>query len=913
MSGPVITLSGVRVHNLRGIRVTIPRNHLTVITGVSGSGKSSLAFDTLYAEGRRRYVESLSTYARQFLERMERPDLDGLDRVPPALAIQRTPPSTQARSTVGTVTEVHDYFRLLFARFGEIRCEGCGRPVTVDTVDSVVGRSLDEGGKGTIGFSVALEGSSWPEIRAELAKKGFARVRIGGRAVPLERARPRGRQVDVVVDRLAFVAGRRARLAEGIETAYRFGGDACWVSPEEGGVRRFSRRLHCPGCDREYRAPRPALFSPNSPLGACPDCQGFGRSIEPDLDKIIPDRAVTLAEGPVDPWNKPAYREAYRDLRRAGRAIGLRWNVPYGKLPRRHRRLVEDGGHGFYGIRGFFEWLEGRTYRTHVRVFLARYRAYRACQTCKGTRLRPEALAFRVQDADIATVTAWSIDETRRWTDALRLEGARGEGSEPVLSELRRRLRFLVEVGLGYLTLDRSSRTLSGGEAQRIQLARSLGSGLVDTLYVLDEPSIGLHPTDVDRLLEVLQRLRDQGNTVVLVEHDPRLIRASDYLIDLGPGAGDEGGRVLYQGPVRGVERVRESMTGAYLSGKRTVRTGRRTESPGGNGWIVLEGASTHNLNDLTVRIPRGALTVVTGISGSGKSSLVQDTLHGALAAALGDRAVPAGPYRRLRGVRGLAGVDLVDQSPIGRTPRSNPVTYVKAFDGIRKRLASTPAAVARGLKPGYFSFNVPGGRCDACEGAGTLKVEMHFLPDITIPCEACGGSRFGAGALEIRYRGRNVADMLDMTADNASRFFQEDGPVRKRLKVLRETGLGYLRLGQPAPTLSGGESQRLKLAAHLVSGLSAPRVFLLDEPTTGLHLHDLAVLYRLLRRLVKEGHTVVVVEHHLELVRGADWVIDLGPGGGPDGGRLVAEGTPERIARSRGKTGRHLAAVIGK
>ena len=912
-SASPIRLEGVRVHNLRSIDVEIPRNRLTVITGVSGSGKSSLAFDTLYAEGRRRYVECLSTYMQQFLERMARPALETASGLPPAVAIERAVPAAQARSTVGTTTEVSDYLRLLFARVGHTHCTRCGKPVVEEAPGRVAVELIDTGGKGLVDFEIDPPGNvkRWKALQQELERDGFLRIVRDDVAVRAQEADYVDGPVEVVADRLAFEPSRRARIAEAIETAYRFGHERCTVRWSDGRVRRFSRRLHCPDCDLEYRPPEPRLFSPNSPLGACPECQGFGRSIQPDFDRILPDRGLTLAEGPVDPWNKPSYKKCYEDLKTAGKRYGLRWDVPFAELPEEHRRLIEegeDGNDGFYGIRGFFDWLEGRTYKVHVRVFLARYRAYHVCDICHGSKLRPEALAVHVRGVDFARQGRLPITQLLEWVRGLKLDAKEREIATPILSELTQRLEFLVNVGLGYLTLERASRTLSGGEAQRIQLARALGSSLVDTLYVLDEPSVGLHPMDVERLIGVVCRLRDVGNTVVVVEHDPRVMERADWLIDLGPGAGEAGGRVLYQGPPAGLSTAGRSATGVYLSGRRTIESSRsRTTDPDWE-WIELAGASIHNLRDLTVRFPRRALTVVTGVSGSGKSSLVHDTLHGALARALGDSRVESGPYRSLTGHEGLGGVELVDQSPIGRSPRSNPVTYVKAFDGIRKRLASIPQARARGFGPGFFSFNVPGGRCEKCEGAGSVLVEMHFLPDVLVPCEACGGSRYGPRALQILDRGRNVAQVLEMSVRQALDFYGDLPDVARKLRVLDQVGLGYLRLGQPAPTLSGGEAQRLKLAAYLGVRGDGPRLFLLDEPTTGLHLQDVEVLLRLLDRLVQAGHTVVVVEHHLELIRAADWVIDLGPGPGEDGGTLVAQGPPQEIARSDGPTGRYLA-----
>ncbi len=905
----------MRVHNLRDVDVDIPRNRLTVISGVSGSGKSSLAFDTLYAEGRRRYVECLSTYMQQFMERMARPDVDEITSLQPAVALERAVPAAQARSTVGSTTEIHDFLRLLFARLGKTSCVRCGRPVRVESPGDVADALIARGGRGVVLFEVDPPGRSrWSAFLESYVRAGFSRLFRSGEPARLEEAPFAPGKAEIVADRIAFQPENRMRIAEAVELAYRFGHDRCLARFEDGSTGRYSRRFHCPDCDIEYRQPEPRLFSPNSPLGACPACQGFGRSIRPDLSRIVPNPGLTLAEGPIDPWNKPAYREAYSDLRRAGRKIGLEWGVPYRSLPARQRRLVEEGGHGFYGIKGFFEWLEGRTYKVHVRVFLSRYRMYLPCDVCGGDKLKPEALAVRVGDRNIAELGRLPVAALEEWVRGLALTAMGREIAEPILRELEQRLRFLVEVGLGYLTLERSARTLSGGEAQRIQIARALGSGLVDTLYVLDEPSVGLHPRDVQRLLDVLRGLRDLGNTVVVVEHDARVVRQADWLVDLGPGAGEHGGLVLYQGPVEGIRDARGSATGDYLAGRARIESARRGRTPGGAGWIELEGATVHNLRAIDVRVPRHALTVVTGVSDSGKSSLVHDTLYGALSRATGGDRRETGPYRELRGTEGIRGVELVDQSPIGRTPRSNPVTYVKAFDGIRKRLASTPEARAHGLSPGFFSFNIRGGRCEVCEGAGSIVVEMHFLADVLIPCEVCGGTRFGSRALEVHYRRKNVAEILALTVSQAVAFFTDEPEVSGPLHVLEDVGLGYLRLGQPAPTLSGGEAQRLKLASHLPKGREAARggmVLLLDEPTTGLHLKDVAVLLRLLDRLIAAGHTLLVVEHHLELIRAADWVIDLGPGAGEEGGRVVAAGTPAEVARSGGETGRYLARAL--
>ena len=939
-----IELRGVRVHNLKDVDVTIPGGTLTVVTGVSGSGKSSLAFDTLYAEGQRRYVESLSTYARQFLERMDRPDVDSVDGIPPAVAIRQAALAAGGRSTVGTVTEIQDYLRLLWARIGRTVCLNCHRPVEDDSVERILTRLLGPapGGEDRAGAGVGVDDRPaarllvcfpldlraarktvrLPELVEHLRSNGFARVRVGGETLTLEELTPRrvGRaaRLTVVVDRLSARPNSRGRLAEAIETAYRFGHGRCLVireTPDEPSAAEelsFSAGLHCAACDRSYRHPAPSFFSFNSPLGACPSCQGFGRSIELDMGLVVPDRGKTLAEHPVEPWNFKAYSGAWKDLTKAARKRRIPLDVPWDEMDPDHRRWVEEGDDDFYGIGGFFRWLESKTYKVHVRVFLSRFRAYRTCAACAGARLRPEALAVQVGGRDIAVAAALTTAEARAFFDTLSLTPMEEEIARPILVELRRRLGYLVDVGLPYLTLDRLSRTLSGGEAQRIHLASALGSGLVGVLYVLDEPSIGLHARDNERLIGILKSLRDLGNTVVVVEHDPAIVRASDHVLDVGPGAGERGGRVVAVGSPAEVSATEASLTGRYLSGWKTVPApGRRRRNMKGR-VLVLEGARANNLLNLTVEFPLGVLCCVSGVSGSGKSSLVNDTLVPALRRAKGETVREAGPHDRLRGAEFLDGVVAVDQSPIGRTPRSNPVTYIGAFGEVRAAFAALRDARARGLTAGDFSFNRPGGRCEVCRGEGSVTAEMHFLADVTLACEACGGRRYTDATLGVRLHGRSIADVLEMTVREARWFFRDRTGLVRKLDTLVDAGLGYLRLGQPAPTLSGGEAQRLKLAEAVARGTRGSTLYVFDEPTTGLHLDDVATLLGCFRRLLDRGHSVLVVEHHLEVLRAADWIVDLGPEAAGEGGRVVAAGPPEAIAAEPASlTGRFLAPLL--
>ncbi|HWQ00196.1 MAG TPA: excinuclease ABC subunit UvrA [Vicinamibacterales bacterium] len=947
-----IVIRGARTHNLKNVDLSLPARSLIVMTGVSGSGKSSLAFDTIYAEGQRRYVESLSAYARQFLERMEKPDVDRIDGICPAIAIRQKNSARNPRSTVGTTTEIHDYLRLLYARVGRTYCRGCGREVERETAEVVARRlaALPEGTRLLLGFEIPVVGLAaastaepeGPPAEAEeaengptvaevpveaitatldaLRRKGFGRILVGGRAVALDDVDPaelrRHSVLPVVVDRLRIEGDLLSRLTGSIETAYYEGGGAAFaVEVGEGGepttVHRFSERFECRACGIAYEEPQPRLFSFNNPFGACPTCHGFGNVIELDLGLVVPDPSKSINQGAIEPWTKPHYRAQLARLKRAARAAGVRLDVPWAELTEEERRFVIEGDGDFEGIRGFFRWLERKKYKVHVRVFLSRYRGYLTCPDCGGTRLRREARDVRVGGRTIDEVCALTVREADAFFARLRLGEKEAAIADRILHEIRRRLGFLRDVGLDYLTLDRLSSTLSGGEAQRISLATSLGSALVDTLYVLDEPSIGLHPRDNQRLIAILRQLRDQGNTVLVVEHDADMIRVADYVVDLGLGAGEQGGRIVYAGPFDGLLQEPRSLTAKYLRGELTIPLPASRRRPSSQKIRVL-GAAEHNLKNIDVEFPLGLLTCVTGVSGSGKSTLVHDILYAGLKRLKGDWDRRVGAHRRIEGAELVGDVVLVDQAPIGRTPRSNPVTYLKAFDPIRELFAATKEARARGLTASHFSFNVPGGRCEACEGEGEVRVEMQFLADVFVPCEQCDGKRFKPQVLEVRYRGRNIDQVLDLTVREALAFFAQSPKVIRRLQVLDEIGLGYLRLGQPATTLSGGEAQRIKIAAHLASTTGDRVLYILDEPTTGLHFDDIAKLLAAFRKLLQAGHSLVVIEHNLDVIKTADWVIDLGPEGGEEGGRIVAQGPPEQIAQVEAShTGRHLRRVL--
>jgi len=943
-----IRIRGARTHNLKNISVDIPLGRLTVITGVSGSGKSSLAFDTLYAEGQRRYAESLSTYARQFLERLDRPDVDSIEPVPPAIALEQKNGVRNARSTVGTQTEIHDSLRLLFAHGGTTVCPDCG----VDAVPGGVDRAVEELCAAEDGARTVLVAPvGWRDAEApvsgrrrkaasdgarlaEYKRAGFFRalspegeiVEIGDAAAPLLDAEGRLR---LVVGRFVVGPASRPEIAAAAETAFSLAGSL--EARMEDGVRTFRRGLHCPRCGREFRDPTPPLFGFNSPLGACPACQGFGRVIGVDLEKAIPDRSLTLGERPIAPWNTPAYESAYDDLFRACRRYSVRTDVPVSRLSAHEREILIKGRGDFYGVQGFFDWLETKRYKIHVRVLLARYRAYTLCGSCRGARLAAPALWVRFRGRTIADLVELSLRDLKVFLDGLVLSASEQARLSSVVAELKARVHYMNDVGLEYLTLARAARTLSGGESQRIGLASALGGALTGTLYVLDEPTIGLHAIDTRRLLAILRRLADRGNTVVVVEHDPEAIEAADHVIDLGPDAGSRGGQVLFAGTPRALARVKDSATGELLRRRLRPASAARGDAAApvpirgkrpapsrivpfrrAEGAVTIVGARQHNLQNLTVRVPLGRLVALAGVSGSGKSTLVRDILHAAYTRRVrGAAPSEVGEHDRIDGLEGVSELLLVDQSPLGRSARSNPVTYTKAWDEIRQLFARSARAVSRGITPRDFSFNSAGGRCEACRGTGWQTIDMQFLADVTVRCEVCDGRRFQPHVLAVRLRGKNIDEVLDMTVEDAAAFFRADEKVVRRLEPLLEAGLGYIRLGQPTATLSGGEAQRLKLAAFLGIRPAASRgaLFLFDEPTTGLHARDVDRLLATLRRLIARGHSVLAVEHHLGFLEASDWIIELGPGGGADGGRLIAEGTPADIrGNPKSVTGPFLA-----
>ncbi len=984
-----ITIRGARTHNLKGIDVDIPHNKLTVVSGVSGSGKSSLAFDTVYAEGQRRYVESLSAYARQFLERIEKPDVDFMDGLAPAIAIKQKNQTRNPRSTVATATEIYDYLRLLYARCGTVTCLHCGGVVKRDTVDEIVASilALPEGSRAYALFPIVraeiqlepLQPSTVesPEAPAPKPAKKSAKKspppaahtvtnltdslkerltelrRRGYNRLYQQRPNEPGRIVEfstpeslleldftapifILIDRLAISPEVRARIVDAIETGYRESGEVQFhlvprSDSEPATQYRYSAAFECTSCHRAYREPEPRLFSFNNPFGACPRCQGFGNTIDFDPNLIIPDKSKTLDEGAIAPWTTTKYRAMHGEMKRAAKLAGVPTDVPWYDLTPAHQAFIEEGKGSFPGIRGFFAELERKKYKLHVRVFLSKYRGYAKCPDCKGQRLRAEARAVLINNQNICEVSALTIVGAQQFFDNLNLSPAQTEVAGKILEEVRQRIGFLHQVGLDYLTLDRLSSTLSGGESQRIQLATSLGSRLVGALYVLDEPSIGLHTRDTAKLIRIMEDLRDLGNTILVVEHDPDVIRAADYLLDLGPGAGELGGQLLAAGTVPEVTANPNSITGKYLSGRLTIPVPKHRREPGRE-HLKLTGARIHNLRGVDLDIPLNLLCCVTGVSGSGKSTIIHQVLYRALMRSLGqvgsgDAGDPTSLYRELSGTQHLNEVILVDQSPIGRTPRSNPVTYIKAFDAIRELFASQPDAKRKNLSAGSFSFNVPGGRCDVCEGDGTVTVEMQFLADIELPCEECNGTRYKNTVLDVKYKNKSIYDVLNMTVKEALIYFAGTPKIAEKLSVLEEVGLGYVRLGQSATTLSGGEAQRVKLASHLATARSITNrsatseaaakarsrtLYILDEPTTGLHFDDVAKLLAAFNKLIDGGGSLLVIEHNLDVIKSADWVIDMGPEGGSGGGQIVATGTPEEIAANPAShTGHWLAPVL--
>ncbi len=967
-----ITVLGARVHNLRNINVEIPLNSLTVVTGVSGSGKSSLAFDTLYAEGQRRYVASLSAYARQFLERIDRPDIDDILGICPALAIRQKNYTRNPRSTVGTVTEINDYLRLLYARVGITYCHSCGRKIEKDTPDKIADfiSSLPEGIRFYLCMNIPLEesapspgqgkksrapsrkgdkggtpGASCSErlamILPGLQQQGFLRLLIGDQVVELGDAirtlkQAAAKDIHVVVDRLVVQKDIRERLVDSLEVCGRESEgrievlllaedrsktehllqsrfpEIRWLRHPAGTMVMFSEQFECQLCHISYAEPEPRLFSFNNPFGACPECQGFGNTITLDLNLVIPDRSKSLAEGAIAPWTKPRYKNYQARLLQFAEKQDIPTEVAWSDLSLEQKELITKGKGAFPGILGFFDHLEEKKYKMHVRIFISRYRGYATCLTCQGQRLRREARDVLVSGNRITDITCMTIREACQFFQSLTLSAEQSAIAGKLLEEIRRRLDLLSRVGLDYLTLDRLSSSLSGGESQRIQLATSLGSMLVGALYVLDEPSIGLHPRDSARLVGILQSLRNLGNTVLVVEHDPEIMSSADHIIDLGPRAGENGGQIVFAGNYPAIVRCEASLTGRYLAGEMKISTPVFRRRCNGH-QLEVRNAHKHNLKNVSVRIPLGLFVCITGVSGSGKSTLIHSVLYNAIRRAKGEGgdSAPDG-YDALHGAENISEAILVDQSPIGKTPRSNPVTYIKAFDDIRELFAETRDAYARSFGPGHFSFNLSGGRCEACQGSGTITVEMQFLADVELVCEECKGTRFKSAVLEVRYKGKNISEVLNLTVHEAIDFFAGTPRLVRKLKVLEQIGLGYLRLGQSATSLSGGEAQRIKLAAYIASAGVKNTVYIFDEPTTGLHFDDIRKLLAAFDKLTTAGNSVLVIEHNLDVIKTADWIIDLGPEGGEAGGRVIFEGTPDDlIGCGHSHTGKYLARYL--
>lgn len=934
--GGFISLQSVEVHNLKAVDLDIPHRKLVVFCGLSGSGKTSLALDTLYAEGQRRYIETFSAYTRQFLQRLERPAAERITGIPPAVAVTHKNVSRSSRSTVGTVTEAYDHLRLLMAKIGRVVCQTCGHEVRRESPQSAAETlaRLPEGTRYIVAFEV--NSSEGTDTAASLKEQGFVRVIAGSRIIDLtgEPLRPGGSCL-VVADRLTAGATVQ-RVRESLEGAFANGNGRAVVlvdaaeplsiaeapqgTPYQLDGRtwqrlNFSDQMACDHCGRVYPAPEPRLYSFNSPLGACPECEGFGNVIDIDMDLVVPDPRKSLREGAVAPWNTPAYAHELEELIALGPDHGIPLDIPFKSLSEEHIKLVREGvpEREFGGLRGFFNWLERRKYKMHLQVFLSRWRSYRLCPVCQGARLRPEALATLVGGKNIAEISAMRIREAIEFFKQLDLTAWQRTVGRTMLEQVQARLGYLEAVGLGYLTLDRTLRTLSGGEAQRVSLTTALGSSLVNMLYVLDEPSIGLHPADVDRLVKAVKSLRERGNTVCVVEHEESLIRAADQVIEIGPGAGERGGQVVFQGTPQEMMDNPKSMTGDYLMGRRgVINVGQRRRTD--HGWIRLAGARGNNLKNITVEFPLGVLCLVTGVSGSGKSTLVEDTLYPALRRRMRLEAPKPAPHDDVYGDGQLNEVILVDQSPIGRSPRSNPVTYIKAFDEIRNVFAETLEARTRNYTASHFSFNVDGGRCPVCEGDGVIAIDMQFLADVYMKCSECGGKRYRPEILKIKYRGRDISEVLEMTVREAFTFFRGCPKVQAKLKLLIDVGLDYLRLGQPANTLSGGEAQRLKLATYMSAAKRNRTLFILDEPTTGLHFADVVQLLDCFDALVSVGHSLIVVEHNLQLMKAADWIIDLGPGAADEGGQIVVQGTPELVARTKNSaTGRFLGAALAR
>ncbi|GLW52597.1 excinuclease ABC subunit UvrA [Kitasatospora phosalacinea] len=940
-----LVVRGAREHNLKNVSLDLPRDSLIVFTGLSGSGKSSLAFDTIFAEGQRRYVESLSSYARQFLGQMDKPDVDFIEGLSPAVSIDQKSTSRNPRSTVGTITEVYDYLRLLFARIGKPHCPHCGRPIARQSPQAIVDKVLElpEGTRFQVLSPVVRERKGeFVDLFADLQSKGYARARVDGQTVQLTEPPALKKQekhtVEVVIDRLTVKSSAKRRLTDSVETALKLAGGMVVLDfvdlPEDDPEREkmFSEHLYCPYDDVSFEELEPRSFSFNSPFGACPDCSGLGNRMEVDPELLVPDEEKSLDEGAIHPWSQGATKEYFQRLVNAlAGELGFRTDIPWAGLPVRakkallygHKTQVEVRYRNRYGrersyttaFEGVVPFVTRRHSESESDAGRERFEGYMRevpCPTCKGTRLKPVVLAVTVMDRSIAEVSAMSISDCADFLGALRLDRRDKQIAERVLKEVLERLRFLVDVGLDYLSLNRAAGTLSGGEAQRIRLATQIGSGLVGVLYVLDEPSIGLHQRDNHRLIETLVRLRDIGNTLIVVEHDEDTIKTADWIVDIGPGAGEHGGKVVHSGSLEELLANEESLTGQYLSGKRAIPIPATRRPRDKKRQLVVHGAREHNLKDVTVAFPLGTFTAVTGVSGSGKSTLVNDILYAHLARELnGARSVP-GRHTRITGTDQVDKVVHVDQSPIGRTPRSNPATYTGVFDHVRKLFAETQEAKVRGYLPGRFSFNVKGGRCENCSGDGTIKIEMNFLPDVYVPCEVCHGDRYNRETLEVHYKGKSIAEVLNMPIEEALDFFEAVPAIARHLRTLKEVGLGYVRLGQPATTLSGGEAQRVKLSAELQKRSTGRTVYVLDEPTTGLHFEDISKLIKVLEGLVDKGNTVIVIEHNLDVIKTADWLVDMGPEGGSGGGGVVVEGTPEEVAAATAShTGKFLRDIL--
>lgn len=930
-----IEVRGARVHNLKNISFRLPLNKLTVVTGVSGSGKSSLAFDTIYAEGQRRYVESLSAYARQFLERMDKPDVDEIIGIAPAIAIRQKNSTRNPRSTVATQTEIYDYLRLLFARVGQTFCYECGREVKKDSPESAADEILESLAEGTR-FYVLFPAEHDFEVKNQKSKtknqspiahllslmqQGFVRFFRDGETIDLQK--PEDYKFNdfentfVLIDRLKADESIRQRLVDSLEICFRESGAAVIKTAEENGgnprvskgetTLNFSDKFICKYDGTIYEEPEPRLFSFNSPFGACPLCQGFGNTIDVDFALVVPNENLSLEDDAVEPFSRPQYDWAKKELLRFARNEGINPRIPFADLPDDEKRVIFEGKRGWRGVRGFFNWLETKKYKLHVRVFMAKYRGYTTCPECRGGRLRKEAQAVKIGGRSLPETVNLAINDAQRFFDELTLSEEREKIAEKLLLEIRRRIKFLVDVGLDYLTLNRLASTLSGGEAQRIQLATNLGSLLVGALYVLDEPSIGLHPRDNTRLVKILENLRDIGNTVLVVEHDEETMRSADHILDIGLYAGELGGNLIYEGDFVGLIQDDVSLTAKYLRGDAEIKVPAKRKEPTKR-KIEIVGARENNLKNVSVEIPLEMLVCITGVSGSGKSTLVHDVLYAGIKKKRGEWQAAVGGFKEIKGAELVDDIVLVDQSPIGRTPRSNPVTYIKAYDAIREVFATTNAAKTKGFNSSHFSFNVPGGRCETCQGSGTVTVEMQFLADVELTCEDCRGTRFREEVLDVKYKGKSIAEVLQLTVREAILFFKDTAKLVNKLKVIEAVGLGYLRLGQSATTLSGGEAQRVKLAAHLATKTKSKTLFIFDEPTTGLHFEDINKLLSAFRALIENGGSLLVIEHNLDVIKTADYVIDLGPEGGAGGGEIVAVGTPEEIVKAKNShTGRYL------